>query len=482
MDQCIIAIKNLEETLNLFKADLDPPKNRIISKFLSTLDTSATSKLNTPLTTGMGKNKTRINLVVIGHVDAGKSTTTGHLIYKCGGIDPTTLQKLEEEAKKNGKDSLKFAYIVDILKAERERGITIDISRWRFETVNHEITIIDVPGHKDFIKNMITGTSQADAALLVISAAKSEFEVGISPNGQTKEHVHLANTLGIKQLIVAINKMDSSSVNWSQERFEQIKEETLDFLKKIKKLDKIKFIPISGWKGDNLTEKSKNCIWYKGPTLLEALDSITPPKRPTEMPLRIPIQEVYNVSGIGTLIAGRVETGTIKFGDILRFAPCEVKDSEVKSILAYRRPVPLAIPGDDICVNVTIHFNELRRGDVAGNAKQDPPQPVESFIAQIVVLNHEGEIRAGYCPIINCHTCHVSCRFEELQARINKRTGKVVETNPKCIKKGDIAIVKLVPCKPMCVEEFAKYPTLGRFVVRDMNSTKAVGVIKKVNK
>src|SRR5690606_14643837 len=175
----------------------------------------------------MGKNKTRINLVVIGHVDAGKSTTTGHLIYKCGGIDPTTLQKLEEEAKKNGKDSLKFAYIVDILKAERERGITIDISRWRFETVNHEITIIDVPGHKDFIKNMITGTSQADAALLVISAAKSEFEVGISPNGQTKEHVHLANTLGIKQLIVAINKMDSSSVNWSQERFEQIKEETL---------------------------------------------------------------------------------------------------------------------------------------------------------------------------------------------------------------------------------------------------------------
>ena len=238
----------------------------------------------------MGKEKMHLNLVVIGHVDSGKSTSTGHLIYKCGGIDKRTIEKFEKEAAELGKGSFKYAWVLDKLKAERERGITIDIALWKFETAKSVFTIIDAPGHRDFIKNMITGTSQADAAILIIASGTGEFESGISKEGQTREHALLAFTMGVKQMIVAINKMDDKSVNYSQERYTEIKKEVSEFLKKIGyNPDKIEFIPISGWNGDNMIERSDNMKWYTGPILIDALDSLNAPKRPKDKPLRLPL-------------------------------------------------------------------------------------------------------------------------------------------------------------------------------------------------
>jgi elongation factor 1-alpha len=238
----------------------------------------------------MGKEKTHINLVVIGHVDSGKSTSTGHLIYKCGGIDKRTIEKFEKEAEEMGKGSFKYAWVLDKLKAERERGITIDIALWKFETAKSVFTIIDAPGHRDFIKNMITGTSQADVAILIIASGQGEFEAGISKDGQTREHALLAFTMGVKQMVVAINKMDDKSVNYSEARYTEIKKEVSDYLKKIGyNPDKINFIPISGWHGDNMLEASSNMPWYKGPCLIDALDNLNPPKRPLDKPLRLPL-------------------------------------------------------------------------------------------------------------------------------------------------------------------------------------------------
>merc|ERR1711935_1263157 len=229
----------------------------------------------------MGKEKTHINVVVIGHVDSGKSSTTGHLIYKCGGIDKRVIEKFEKEAAELGKGSFKYAWVLDKLKAERERGITIDIALWKFETAKYYFTIIDAPGHRDFIKNMITGTSQADVAILIIASGQGEFESGISKEGQTREHALLAYTMGVKQMIVCINKMDDKSVNYSEDRYKEIKKEVGDYLKKVGYFpEKIHFIPISGWHGDNMIDRSDNMPWYKGPFLTEALDSLEPPKRP----------------------------------------------------------------------------------------------------------------------------------------------------------------------------------------------------------
>merc|ERR1711966_413910 len=264
-------------------------------------------------TANMPKDKTHVNIVVIGHVDSGKSTTTGHLIYKCGGIDKRVIEKFEKEAQEMGKGSFKYAWVLDKLKAERERGITIDIALWKFESSKYYFTIIDAPGHRDFIKNMITGTSQADIAVLIVASSTGEFEAGISKDGQTREHALLAYTLGVKQMIVAMNKMDDKTVKYAEARYKEIKGEVFSYLKKVGyKPMKIPFVPISGWEGDNMIDKSTNMPWYKGPYLLEALDSVNPPKRPTDKPLRLPLQDVYKIGGIGTVPVGRVETGVVK--------------------------------------------------------------------------------------------------------------------------------------------------------------------------
>jgi len=443
----------------------------------------------------MGKEKVHINIVVIGHVDSGKSTSTGHLIYKCGGIDKRTIEKFEKEAAEMGKGSFKYAWVLDKLKAERERGITIDISLWKFETAKYYITIIDAPGHRDFIKNMITGTSQADCAVLVVAAGTGEFEAGISKNGQTREHALLAYTLGVKQMIVAVNKMDTTEPPYSEKRFDEIKTEVSNYIKKIGYQSQgVAFVPISGWHGDNMIEPTEKMPWYKGwaierkegnasgKTLLEALDAIIPPARPTDKPLRLPLQDVYKIGGIGTVPVGRVETGVLKPNMVVSFAPSNLQ-TEVKSIEMHHEALEEAVPGDNVGFNVkNVSVKELRRGFVASDVKNDPAQETANFTAQVIVLNHPGQIGAGYAPVLDCHTAHIACKFAELLEKVDRRSGKTIEDAPKFLKSGEAAMVKMIPSKPMCVEKFADYPPLGRFAVRDMRQTVAVGVIKDVEK
>jgi len=431
----------------------------------------------------MGKEKTHVNLVVIGHVDSGKSTSTGHLIYKCGGIDERTIEKFEKEAKLLGKESFKYAWVLDKLKAERERGITIDIALWKFESQKFSFTIIDAPGHRDFIKNMITGTSQADVAILVCAAGTGEFEAGFGKEGQTREHALLAYTMGIKQVIVAVNKMDSTTPPYDKERFDDISKEVADYLKKIGfQLKNVTFVPYSGFQGDNLIAKSEKLTWFKGPTLLEALDSIEPPTRPTDKALRLPLQDVYKITGIGTVPVGRVETGVLKPGMVVTFAPGGIT-TECKTVEMHHTNLEEAIPGDNVGFNIKgISVKDLRRGYVVGNSKEDPPKEAATFNAQVIVLNHPNKIQAGYTPVLDCHTSHIACKFDKLLQKIDRRTGKELEAEPKDIKNQEAAIVLMVPTKPMVVETFQQYAPLGRFAVRDMKQTVAVGVIKSVEK
>jgi elongation factor 1-alpha len=431
----------------------------------------------------MVKEKTHINLVVIGHVDAGKSTTTGHLIYKCGGIDKRTIEKFEKEAAELGKASFKYAWVLDNLKAERERGITIDIALWKFESPKFYFTVIDAPGHRDFIKNMITGTSQADIAILVIDSSVGGFEAGISKDGQTREHALLAFTLGVKQMIVACNKMDDVSVKYGEGRYKEIKAEVSTYLKKVGyKPMKIPFVPISGWMGDNMIDKSTNMPWYKGPYLLEALDNANPPKRPSGGGGGVGLQDVYKIGGIGTVPVGRVETGVIKPGMVCTFAPVQIT-TEVKSVEMHHESLPEAVPGDNVGFNVkNVSVKDIRRGNVCGDSKKDPPKGASTFFAQVIVMNHPGQISSGYSPVLDCHTAHVACKFKNIDQKMDRRSGKVLEENPKFVKTGDACMVTLEPTKPLCVESFAEYPPLGRFAVRDMRQTVAVGVIKSVDK
>jgi elongation factor 1-alpha len=421
---------------------------------------------------------------VIGHVDSGKSTTTGHLIYKCGGIDKRTIEKFEKEAAELGKGSFKYAWVLDKLKSERERGITIDIALWKFETPKYEYTVIDAPGHKDFIKNMITGTSQADVALLIVNAREGAFEAGISKDGSTREHALLAHTLGVKQMIVGVNQMDT--VDYSEDRYNEIKEEVTAFLTKTGyKVDHpkipIRFIPISGFQGENMIERSDKMGWYKGECLLEALDKMREPKRPIDKPLRLPLQDVYKIGGIGTVPVGRVETGILKPGTTLQFAPSG-KTTECKSVEMHHESLPQAVPGDNVGFNVKgLAVKDLKRGWVASDAKNNPALEAASFDAQVIVMNHKN-ISCGYAPVIDCHTAHVACRFDSMRNKVDRRTNKMTEAEPKQLKTNEAADVTLVPGRPLCVESFKEFPPLGRFAVRDMKRTVAVGIIKAVNK
>uniref|UniRef100_A0A0D3FEJ1 Elongation factor 1-alpha n=6 Tax=cellular organisms TaxID=131567 RepID=A0A0D3FEJ1_9ORYZ len=439
--------------------------------------------LTLPPYSTMGKEKTHINIVVIGHVDSGKSTTTGHLIYKLGGIDKRVIERFEKEAAEMNKRSFKYAWVLDKLKAERERGITIDIALWKFETTKYYCTVIDAPGHRDFIKNMITGTSQADCAVLIIDSTTGGFEAGISKDGQTREHALLAFTLGVKQMICCCNKMDATTPKYSKARYDEIVKEVSSYLKKVGyNPDKIPFVPISGFEGDNMIERSTNLDWYKGPTLLEALDQINEPKRPSDKPLRLPLQDVYKIGGIGTVPVGRVETGVLKPGMVVTFGPSGLT-TEVKSVEMHHEALQEALPGDNVGFNVkNVAVKDLKRGYVASNSKDDPAKEAASFTSQVIIMNHPGQIGNGYAPVLDCHTSHIAVKFAELVTKIDRRSGKELEKEPKFLKNGDAGMVKMIPTKPMVVETFSEYPPLGRFAVRDMRQTVAVGVIKNVEK
>jgi elongation factor 1-alpha len=428
----------------------------------------------------MAKQKPILNVAFIGHVDAGKSTTIGRLLFDSGAIDPQVLERLKREAAEKGKAGFEFAYVMDGLKEERERGVTIDIAHKKFETPKYEITIVDCPGHRDFIKNMITGASQADAAILVVDV--NDHKTGIQP--QTREHMFLARTLGISQIAVAINKMDT--VDYSQEAYEAMKKLLSEQLLKILGYnpDNIDFIPVASYHGDNVVKKSDKTPWYKGPTLVEALDKFNPPEKPTNLPLRVPIQDVYSITGVGTVPVGRVETGIMKPGDKVVFEPAGVQ-GEVKSIEMHHEQIPQAEPGDNIGFNVRgVSKKDIKRGDVCGHP-DNPPTVAEEFTAQIVVLQHPSVITVGYTPVFHAHTAQVACTFTEIMKKLNPATGEVLEENPDFIKAGDAAIIKVRPTKPMVIENVKEIPQLGRFAIRDMGMTIAAGMaidVKAKNK
>lgn len=428
----------------------------------------------------MSSAKPHLNVVVMGHVDHGKSTTIGHLFYLTKTIDERTIQRYEDEAKTLGKSTFKFAWVLDKFKEERERGLTIDLSFWKFETPKYFFTVIDAPGHRDFIKNMITGTSQADGAILFISAKTGEYEAGIGSGGQTREHAFLAKTLGVSQLVVAINKMDDATVKWNQERYEDVRNGASDLLKITGyRVENISFVPTSGWTGDNLAVKSKNMPWYKGPTLVQALDNFTVPSKPVNKPLRLPIQDVYTITGVGTVPVGRVETGVMKVGDQIIIMPSGNR-GEVRSIETHHTMIPEAGPGDNIGFSVKgISRSDARRGDVIGLVS-DPPSVVKEFIGQIIVIHHPTAIATGYTPVLHSHTVTMACTFTELIQKIDPRTGQVVEEKPDYLKTGDGALVKFKPLRPIVIEKYTDFPPLGRFAIRDMGSTVAAGVVREI--
>jgi len=425
--------------------------------------------------------KPHLNLIVIGHVDHGKSTMTGNLLYQTGYIDAKKIEDYAKESEKTGAgDTFKFAWVLDSLKEERERGVTIDLSFQKFETPKIFYTIIDAPGHRDFIKNMITGTSQADCAILTISAKKGEFEVGVGPGGQAREHAYLARTLGVNQLVVAISKMDDATVNWAQARYEECKKEIEGLLKVVGyDTSKINFVPVSGWTGDNLAKPSEKMPWYKGPTMLQVLDSFTQPPKPIDKPLRVPIQDVYSITGVGTVPVGRVETGILKEGDKVVFMPGNVP-GECKTIETHHTKIPKAEPGDNIGFNVRgVEKGAIHRGDVMGHP-DNPPTVAKEFVGQIIIISHPTAIAQGYTPVLHAHTATMAATFTELIAKIDPRTGQTIQEKPDFLKSGDGALVKLRPLSPIVVEAYSQIPQLGRFAVRDMGATIGVGVVKEV--
>lgn len=426
------------------------------------------------------KGKPHIKIAFIGHVDCGKSTISGHMLKMLGAIEKEKMKKLEKDASDFGKPSYKYAWAVDKLRAERERGITIDIGTEKFETAKNYFTLISTPGHRDFMKNTLTGISLGDCAVLVVSAEKNEFEAGISKEGQTRDHATLAFTLGVKQMIVCVNKMDAPSVSWSEKRFNQIKEEISIHIKRVGyQLEKVAFVPVSGFNGDNLIEKSTNLSWYTGPTLLEVFEDISPPSRPITKPLRIPLESSYKIAGVGTVGCGVVNTGKLEKGMNVTIAPSN-HSSKVDSIEFHYNAVSHAIPGDLVGFVLSgVSHKEIKRGYMVGDSKNTPPKTVKAFTAQIVILNHPKKIKKGYTPVMDCHTAHVACRFKEILKMIDKKTGKEIDS-PEFVQSGDVCIVRLEPIKPVCIETFADFPSLGRFSLRDMQQIVGVGIVQSV--
>ncbi len=411
--------------------------------------------------------KEHINLVFIGHVDHGKSTTVGRLLFDSGAVDEQTLKKLKEKAQELGKVGFEFAFLMDKVKEERERGVTIDLAYKKFETQKHAFTIIDAPGHKDFIKNMITGTSQADAAVLVVAANDGVME-------QTKEHAFLAKTLGVPNVIIAVNKMDM--VNYDESKFNAVKEQVGKLLSGIGyKLDEVPFVPLSALKGDNIAKKSEQMSWYKGKSLLDTIDELKAVDKPTNLPLRMPVQDVYTITGIGAVPVGRIETGKMKVGQKVIVMPSG-KTGELKSIEMHHEQMQEATPGDNVGINIRgIGKDDLKRGDVLGEAS-NPPTVVKEFTARIIVLNHPTVLTVGYTPVFHINTTQVSCKVKQIKKKLDPKTGQSLAENPDFLKNGDAAEVVIEPTKPIVIEKQEDIPQLSKFAIRDMGRTVAAGM------
>jgi len=415
--------------------------------------------------------------VFIGHVDHGKSTTVGRLLLDSGHIEEHVIEKNEKLAAESGKAGFGLAYVMDGLKEERERGITIDVAHKEFFTPKYYWTIIDAPGHRDFVKNMITGASQADTAVLLCAAND-----GV--NAQTKEHAFLAKVLGVAELIIHVNKMDISGVDWSEDKYKSACEQVTNLLKTAgfaKQLDRIPMIPASSLNGDNVYDKSDKCSWYNGPTLFEAIDAAQMPNKPVDKPLRLPVQDVYKISGIGTVPVGKVETGVLERGKTVVFNPSQ-KSAEVKDIEMHHTSHAKAEPGDNVGFNVRgLASDEIRRGDVVGYSDTAPTfvRHDENFVGQIQLMDIPKVVSVGYTPVFHAHTAQVAVKFMELLEKTNKN-GK--EANPSFLKSGDACLIRFQPTKPMAIEQMDTFPELSRFAIRDMGKTVAAGVCIKIEK
>lgn len=423
----------------------------------------------------MAKEKPIMNVVFVGHVDHGKSTAVGRLFFDSGAVSEQEMKKFKEEAEKHGKAGFEFAYVMDNLKEERERGVTINLSYKKILTQKFEVTIIDAPGHKDFVKNMITGASQADAAFLVIAA-----DGGVQP--QTKEHTWLLRTMGVKSLAILVNKMDV--VDYSEEKYKKVKEEVSVILKQAGyKTDEMTFIAASALQGDNIAKKSDKMDWYKGPTVLEQIDKFAAPEKPTHLPLRMPIQDVYDITGIGTVPVGKLETGVMKPGQKIIVLPGRSGvgvSGEIRSIEAHHEQLPLAEAGDNVGVSVRgLGKKDIARGDVICDAAS-PAKIVEEFEAQIAVINHPTVIAKGYTPVFHVHTAQIPCQFVELISKLDPATGQVAEKNPDFLKNGDVAIVKIKPIGNLVLESVNDNAYMARFAIRDAGITVAAGVCKSL--
>ena len=425
----------------------------------------------------MAKEKPNMNVVFVGHVDAGKSTTVGRLMFDSGIVSEQEMKKLREEAEKHGKAGFEFAYVMDKVKEERERGVTIDLAYKKILTQKYQITIIDAPGHKDFVKNMITGASQADAAFLVIAAPS-----GVQP--QTTEHLWLLRTMGVKNLAVVINKMDEA--NYDEAKYNKVKEDVSKLLKGVGiNPDNTAFIASSGLKGDNVAKKSTNMSWYKGPTILEQMDLFPQPELPTNLPMRMPCQDVYEITGIGTVPVGKIETGIMKIGQKVRVLPGRTGkgiDGEVKTIEMHHETMPEALAGDNVGINIRgVGKKDIARGDVICDAVAPIPV-VEEFIATVTVINHPTVLAKGYTPVFHVHTAQVPCQFVELIAKLDPRTMEVLQDHPDFLKNNDVARVRIQPKGNLCLEIQKDNPYMSRFAVRDAGATVAAGMCTEITK
>ncbi len=421
----------------------------------------------------MAKTKEHINLVFIGHVDHGKSTTVGRLLYDSGNIDEQTMRKLKEKAEQLGKKGFEFAFTMDTLKEEQERGVTIDLSHKRFDTNKYYFTIIDAPGHRDFIKNMITGASQADCAVLVVAAND-----GV--NAQTIEHLKLSKIFGVGQLIIAVNKMDMPGVDFAEKRYKEVIEDVKIHAKQAGwNVDKVRFLPMAALVGDNIVKKTEKMPWWTGDCLLEAINKFEVPAKPVNLPLRMPLQDVYNITGIGVVPVGRVETGIMKVGDKIIFVPGREGKGvhgEVKSIEMHHEAIPQAEPGDNVGFNVRgLTKKDVARGDVVGH-ETTPPSVATEFTAQVVILNHPTVVTVGYTPVFHILTSQVACQFMEIVKKINPTSGEEIKEDKDILRNGDAAVVKIRPVQPVVIEKNSEIPQMSRFAIRDSGLTVAAGM------
>ncbi|XP_034999393.1 HBS1-like protein isoform X1 [Hippoglossus stenolepis] len=425
--------------------------------------------------------KPLLNLVVIGHVDAGKSTLMGHLLYLLGNVNKRTMHKYEQESKKAGKASFAYAWVLDETGEERDRGVTMDVGMTKFESNSKVVTLMDAPGHKDFIPNMITGAAQADVAVLVVDASRGEFEAGFEAGGQTREHALLVRSLGVTQLAVAVNKMDQ--VNWQQERFQDIISKLGHFLKQagFKESD-VFYVPTSGLSGENLTTRSsvsQLTSWYSGFSLLEQIDAFKAPQRSVDKPFRLCVSDVFKDQGSGFCVTGKIEAGYVQTGDrILAMPPNET--CTVKGITLHDEALDWAAAGDHVSLTVTgMDIIKMNVGCVVCNPKE-PIRVCTRFRARILLFNIEVPITKGFPVLLHYQTVSEPATIRKLISVLHKSSGEVLKKKPKCLSKGMNAIVEVQTQRPVSLELYKDYKELGRFMLRYVGSTIAAGVVTEI--